>query len=66
MGIAFDQLHDEVGPALFGGAGVKHLGDVGMIHEGDGLAFGLEAGEHFLAVHARLDDFEGDHAADRL
>ncbi len=43
---ALDQLHDEVGPAGFGGAGVEHLGDVGVVHQRQGLPLGLEAGDH--------------------
>jgi hypothetical protein len=42
------------------------LGDVGVIHQGQGLLFGLEAGEHFAAVHPRLDDLQGHLAADGL
>ena len=37
-----------------------------MIHQGQGLALGLEAGDDLAAVHAGLDDLEGDLAADRL
>ena len=36
-GDALDQLHDEVGPAAVGGPGVEHLGDVGVVHQGQGL-----------------------------
>ena len=37
-----------------------------MVHQRQGLPLGLEAGEDLGGVHARLDDLEGDHAADRL
>ncbi len=37
-----------------------------MVHHGQGLAFGLEAGDDLAAVHAGLDDLERDLAADRL
>ena len=63
---AVDQLHDEVGPAAFGGAGVEDPGDVLVVHHGQGLALGLEAGDDLAAVHAGLDDLERDLAADRL
>ena len=63
---AVDQLHDEVGPAAVGRAGVEHLGDVRVVHHRQGLPLGLEAGDDLRAVHARLDDLEGDLAADRL
>ena len=35
-------------PAV-GGAGVEHLGDVRVVHQGQGLPLGLEAGEHLPA-----------------
>src|SRR6516225_5556590 len=37
-----------------------------MVHEGQCLALGLEAGQDGLGVHAGLDELEGDLAADRL
>jgi hypothetical protein len=43
--LALDQLHDEVGPPRVGGAAVEHVGDVGMVHERQGLALGLEASD---------------------
>ncbi len=61
-----DQLHHEVGPARLGGPRVEHPGDVRMVHQGQGLPLGLEAGDHLLGVHARLDDLQGHLAADRL
>ena len=36
-GDALDQFHDEVGPAALGRAAVQHLGDMGMVHQGQGL-----------------------------
>ena len=62
---ALDQLHDEVGAAGVGGAGVEHPGDVGVVHQRQGLALGLEPGDDLPGVHARLDDLQGDLAADR-
>ena len=61
-----DELHHEVRPARLGRAGVEHAGDVRMVHHRQGLPLGLEAGDHLPGVHARLDDLEGDLAADRL
>ena len=63
---AVDQLHDEVGPAGVGGAGVEDAGDVLVVHHGQGLALGLEAGDDLAAVHPRLDDLQRDAAADGL
>ena len=40
---AVDQLHHEVGPARVGGSAVEHVGDVGVVHQRQGLPFGLEA-----------------------
>ncbi len=37
-------------------------GNVRVIHHGQGLAFGLEAGDDLLRIHARLDDLQGDLA----
>ena len=46
---ALDQFHDEVRPAVGGGAGVEHPGDVRVVHQGQGLPLGLEPGQHLLA-----------------
>ena len=54
------------GPARFGGAGVENPGDVDVVHDGERLPLGLEAGNDLAAVHAGLDDLEGDFALDRL
>ena len=54
---AVDELHDEEGESLRGGAGVEDLGDVGVVHEGEGAAFGVEAGDDGFGTHAGLDDF---------
>ena len=61
-----DQFHHEVGPARFGLPGVKHLGDIGVVHHGQGLPLGLEAGDYLPGVHPRLDDLQGHFAADRF
>ena len=34
-----------------------------MVHQGQGLALGLEAGDDFPGVHSRLDDLQGHLAA---
>ena len=65
-GHALDQFHDEVGSARGRLAAVEDPGDVGMVHEGQGLAFGLEAGDHLARVHAGLEHLEGHLAAQRL
>jgi len=65
-GVALDQLHDEVGAARFGGAGVEHAGDIRVVHHGQGLALGLEAGDDGAGVHTELNDLEGDSSGDRV
>ena len=37
-----------------------------MVHEGQRLPLGLEAGDHVARVHAGLDDLQRDLAADGL
>ena len=37
-----------------------------MVHQGQGLPLGLEAGDDLLRVHAGLDELDGDQALDRL
>jgi len=63
---AANQFHDEIRTAIIRRPGVEHFGDVGMVHQGESLALGLEARNDALGTHPQLDDFEGDAAADRL
>ena len=63
-GHATDEFHDKVGPAGFGGAGIEHLGDVGVLHERQRLAFGFEAGHDLFRVHAQLENLERDSPRD--
>ena len=60
---AADQFHDEIGPASIGGTGIMDLGDVGMVHHGEGLPLGLEAGNDLPRIHAGLDDLQSHLAA---
>ena len=53
------------GRPCVGGTGVEDLGDVGVVHQGQGLALGLEAGEHLAAVHAGLDELQRDQPLHR-
>ena len=66
QGDAADELHHEIGPARIGLACVEHVGDIGMVHQGQGLSLGLQSGDHLPGVHARLDDLQGHFAAHRL
>ena len=62
-GHAVDQFHDKIGSSGIRGPGIQDLGDVGMVHQGQGLTFGPESGNHLVRVHAQLDDLEGNVAA---
>ena len=63
---ALDQLHDEVRAARVGGARVEDAGDVRVVHQGQRLPLGVEAGEDLAAVHAGLDDLQGDEPPHRV
>src|SRR5262245_17577439 len=63
---SLDQVHDEVRSAAAGLPSIKHLGDVRVVHDRQRLPLRLEAGDDLAAVHARLEDLEGDLATDRL
>jgi len=65
-GNAFDQFHYEVRTAGVGRSGIQHLGDVGMVHQRQGLALGLEPSDDLLGVHPQFDDLEGDPPSHRL
>ncbi len=65
-GYAMHELHDEERAPAVGRAGVKDLGNVRVVHHGQGLLLGREAGDDLGAVHSRLDDLESDPTMDRL
>ena len=65
-GDALDELHDEVGSPRRGLAAVQDAGNADVLHESQGLPLGLEAGDHLARVHARLQHFQSDLAADRV
>jgi hypothetical protein len=54
------------GPTVDFGNGIEDAGNVGMVHEREDSPLGLEAGDYLARIHAELDDFEGDLAADGL
>ena len=60
------QFHHKVRASVLRGSRIEHLGNVGVIHHGQGLAFGFEAGDDLLGIHPQLDDLEGDAAAHRF
>ena len=63
---ATHQFHHKVWPARLGRAGIEHAGDVGVIHQGQRLTLGLEAGDNAPGVHSKFDDLNRHAAADRL
>ena len=65
-GDSLDEFHHEERPAGLSRAGVEHLGDIGVVHQGQRLTFRLEPRDHLSGVHARLDDFQGDDPAHGL
>ena len=62
---AADVFHHEIGPPALGRAGFEHAGDVGMIHQRQGLSLRFEPRDHLARVHAQLDDLDGDDAMNR-
>ncbi|MCH7920864.1 MAG: hypothetical protein IIC50_23175, partial [Planctomycetes bacterium] len=50
----------------FGCARIEHSGDMWMIHQGQGLAFGLESTNDLFGVHTNFNDLERYAASDRL
>lgn len=63
-GQAMNQLHDEVGATCGGGAGVIDGSNSRVIHECQSLAFDIKSSDDLEGIHADLDDFESDLAAD--
>jgi hypothetical protein len=61
-----DQLHHEEGPALRRRSGIEYLGNAGMVHQGQGLALRLEAGNYRAGIHTQLDELEGNLAHNRM
>lgn len=64
-GDAREVLHGEERPPRLGRARVVDPRDRGMVHEREGLALALEAGDHESRVHSRPDQLERDLPADR-
>ena len=65
-GLALDQLHHEVRASCLGGPVVEGPRYVRVIHHGEGLALGLEPGDHLAGIHAELDDLQGHPTFDRM
>jgi len=61
-GLPLDELHGEVGLFLLGDAGIDDAADGWVIHFGEGIHLGIEAGEDFACTHAETDDLDGNGA----
>ncbi len=61
-----DQFHHEVRAPGPRAAGIQDPRDVRVVHQGQGLAFCLEPGNHVARVHSRLENLQRDLAADGL
>ena len=55
-GDSLNQFHHEVRPTGLSGPGINNFGDIGVIHQGQDLAFCFKSGNHLLGVHAQFDD----------
>src|SRR5688500_14373326 len=60
------QLHHEKWTTKFGHARIENFRDIWVIHQRERVPLLLETRDHFLAVHARLDDFQRHAPPDRL
>jgi hypothetical protein len=58
--LPLDQLHDEIGEASISRTGIEDAGDTGVIHDGQGLAFLLKAGQNGGGIHAGFEDLDGN------
>jgi hypothetical protein len=66
MGNPLNQFHHEIRLFFVRRSSIEHLGDVGVVHQGQCLPFGLKARHDLPGIHADLDDFERHFALDRL
>ena len=62
---AFDEFHDEVGTPAVGQSAVQDMGDIRMIHQGQGLPFRLKPCHHRVTIHPRLDHLQSHFPDDR-
>jgi hypothetical protein len=59
MRVPLDELHDEVGGAVGGGAAVEELGDVGVLERGEDLALVAEAALELVGDEAEAQELDG-------
>ncbi len=63
---SLDEIHHEIRSAGGSGPSIEHTCDVQVVHQRQGPAFRLEAGDDFPCVHAGLDDLERHLPVNRL
>ncbi len=61
--LAFDELHDEVGPIVRGCAAAEQVRDVRVFEGGQDLSLVAKAFEDKVCIHAALDELDGDALA---
>src|SRR3954464_8392717 len=61
---ARDTLHHEIRSTHISGAGIKHLGDVRVIHPRQGLALRVKPCNDFARIETWLDQLQRDDPAD--
>ena len=64
--LALDQFHDKVGTAVLCHTRVEDPGNVGVVHQRQGVPLGLEACQNLARVHARLEDLDCHATANGL
>lgn len=65
-GEAPHQFEHEIRTSAVGGTAIQNPGNVGMVHERQGLALRFEPGHDATGVHSPLDDFQRDLPAHRF
>jgi len=63
---ALDQLHHKIWASCCCSARIEDFRDVRVVHEGQRLAFRVEARHNLLRIHPQFHDLESHSASDRL
>ena len=64
--LAVDEFHHEERLSRWRQSAVENAGDVGVVHQCQGLAFGVEPSDDAARIHAGLDEFQRDLSLDRF
>ena len=65
-GDARDILHGKIGTSAGGRPGIVDPGNIGMVHQGQGLALGCESRENLGPCISRFQHFQGNAPPDRF